>query len=197
MRELLKLSAHVLATVVVVPSLLSYHLRALVVGPDRALEGSTQALSLVPGLLGQYLRRAFLCQVLDACHRSVTVEFGTLFSASGARLGERVYIGPHCHLGLVDFDADVLVGAGVHVPSGGRAHTATDTNVPIREQPFVRTRIRVGRGCWIGSAAVIMADVGCDSIIGSGAVVTRPVPDGVVAAGVPARVLRARDAGSR
>ena len=197
MRESLKVLAHVLATVVVVPALLSYRLRALVVGPDRALEGSTQALGLLPGLFGQYLRRAFLCQVLDACHRSVTVEFGTLFSASGARLGERVYIGPGCHLGLVEFGADVLVGAGVHVPSGGRAHTTTDTDVPIREQPFVRTRIRVGRGSWIGSAAVIMADVGHDSIIGSGAVVTRPVPDGVVAAGVPARVLKARDSGSR
>jgi serine acetyltransferase len=39
-----------------------------------------------------------------------------------------------------------------------------------------------------------MADVGRDSIIGAGAVVTSPIPDRVVAAGVPARVIRARDA---
>jgi virginiamycin A acetyltransferase len=195
MRESLKLLAHALATVTVVPALLSYRLRTLAIGPDRALEGSTQALSLVPGLVGQYLRRAFLCQVLDACHRSVTVEFGTLFSAAGSRLGERVYVGPGCHLGLVDLGADVLIGAGVHIPSGGRAHATSDTNVPIRDQPFVRTRIRVGHGSWIGSAAVVMADVGHDSIVGSGAVVTKPVPDRVVAAGVPARVLKARDAG--
>ena len=108
-------------------------------------------------------------------------------------MGENVYVGPGCHLGLVELAADVLVGAGVHIPSGGRAHTAADTAVPIREQPFVRTRIRVGQGSWVGSAAVVMADVGRDSIVGSGAVVTRPVPDGVVAAGVPARVLKARD----
>jgi acetyltransferase-like isoleucine patch superfamily enzyme len=38
-----------------------------------------------------------------------------------------------------------------------------------------------------------MADVGRDSVIGAGAVVTGPIPDGVVAAGVPARVLRRRD----
>jgi virginiamycin A acetyltransferase len=52
--------------------------------------------------------------------------------------------------------------------------------------------IRIGAGTWIGSAAVVMADVGHDAVVGAGAVVTRPVPDAVVAAGVPARVLRAR-----
>ena len=195
MRESLKLLAHALATVAVVPALLSYRLRTWAIGPDRALAGSTQAFSLVPGLIGQYLRRAFLCQVLDACHRSVTIEFGTLFSAAGARLGERAYIGPGCHFGLVELGADVLIGAGVHIPSGARAHAISDSAVPIREQPFVRSRIRVGEGSWIGSAAVIMADVGSNSIVGSGAVVTKPIPDRVVAAGVPARVLKARDPG--
>jgi virginiamycin A acetyltransferase len=194
MRESLKLLAHALATIVVAPALLSYKLRALAIGQDRALEGSTQALGLVPGLPGQYLRRAFLCQVLDSCPRSVTVGFGTLFSAAAARLGERVYVGPGCHLGLVHLEADVLIGAGVHIPSGGRAHAIADATQTIRDQPFVRTRIRVGHGTWIGSAAVVMADVGHDSIVGAGAVVTTPVPDHVVAAGVPARVLKARDA---
>ena len=34
----------------------------------------------------------------------------------------------------------------------------------------------IGAGAWIGSGAVVMADVGCDTIIGAGAVVTRSVP---------------------
>ena len=38
-----------------------------------------------------------------------------------------------------------------------------------------------------------MADVGRDTIVGAGAVVTKPLPDRVIAAGVPARVLRGRD----
>ena len=41
------------ATVAVAPWLVSYRLRAAAFGSDRALEGSTQLLSLVPGILGQ------------------------------------------------------------------------------------------------------------------------------------------------
>jgi acetyltransferase-like isoleucine patch superfamily enzyme len=35
----------------------------------------------------------------------------------------------------------------------------------------------------------VLDDVGRDAIIGAGAVVTHPVPDRVLAAGVPARVI--------
>jgi acetyltransferase-like isoleucine patch superfamily enzyme len=187
-----KTAAFWLATIAVLPALLSYRLRAAIFGRDRALEGSTQALALVPGICGQYLRRAFLARVLAACHRSATVEFGALFSSAGARLDENVYVGPRCHLGLVHLEANVLLGAGVHIPSGGRIHGTDDVSRPIREQQGERVMVRIGAGTWIGSAAVVMADVGSDSVVGAGAVVTRPVPDAVVAAGVPARVVRAR-----
>jgi acetyltransferase-like isoleucine patch superfamily enzyme len=39
----------------------------------------------------------------------------------------------------------------------------------------------------------VMADVGRDTIVGAGAVVVQPLPDRVVAAGVPARIVRSRD----
>ena len=52
--------------------------------------------------------------------------------------------------------------------------------------------MRIGEGTWVGSAAVVMADVGRHCVIGAGAVVTRPLPDYSVAVGVPARVIRSR-----
>jgi acetyltransferase-like isoleucine patch superfamily enzyme len=191
-RHLLKTIAHGAATIVVAPALVSFRLRAVVFGPDRALEGSSQALSLIPGLVGQYLRRAFLRQVLTHCDRSVTVEFGTVFSQVGCRLEHNVYVGPACHLGLVHLEPDVLIAAGVHIPSGGDTHGTQLVSVPIREQPGNKRLVRVGRGSWIGSAAVVLADVGRDSVVAAGAVVTRPIPDRVIAAGVPARVVKVR-----
>ena len=80
------------------------------------------------------------------------------------------------------------------MPSGGRTHGIDDLGVAIRDQPGSPERVRIGAGAWIGSAAIVMADVGRDSVVGAGAVVTRSVPDRVVAAGVPARVVKRRDA---
>jgi virginiamycin A acetyltransferase len=71
-------------------------------------------------------------------------------------------------------------------------HGSGDLSVPIRDQEGQATRVRIGAGSWVGSAAVVMADVGRDTIVGAGAVVTKPLPDHVIAAGVPARVIRSR-----
>jgi len=193
MREILKAAVRALATIAVAPALLSYAIRARIIGRDRALAGSTQALALLPGLVGQYLRRAFLARTLDACHETAAIEFGTVFSQAGARVGERAYIGPRCHIGLADIGPDTLIAAGVHIPSGPRTHGTGAIAIPMREQEGSPTLIRIGAGAWIGSAAVVMADVGADSIVGAGAVVTKPVPDRVVVAGVPARIVRRRE----
>lgn len=161
-------------------------------GRDRALEGSSQTLSLVPGVIGQYLRRAFYARVLARCHSSVTIEFGTLFSKADAELDEQVYIGPRCHIGLVHLERDVLIGPAVQIPSGARTHGTSDASLPIRNQAGVRARVRIGAGSWVGAGAVVLADVGRDCVIGAGSVVTEVIPDRVLAAGVPARVIRQR-----
>ena len=190
---MVKRTAHGVATVVVFPMLVSFRMRSLVLGPDRALQGSTQALALAPGLVGQYLRRAFLARALERCHRTATVEFGALFSHSGARLDERVYVGPHSAIGFAHLEHDALLGPRVQVLSGAHTHGSDNSQRPVRDQPPRRTLVRIGHGAWIGAGAIVMADVGADAIVGAGAVVTAAIPERVVAAGVPARVLRSRD----
>jgi virginiamycin A acetyltransferase len=192
MIEALKAAAHAVATIIVVPQLMSYTIRSAIMGRDRAIEGSTQALSLVPGIIGQYLRRAFLAQVLEGgCARTATIEFGVIFSQAGGRLDEYSYVGPRCHLGLVHIGRNALIADGVHIPSGAHTH-GTEIGIPIRDQGGTRTLVRIGAGSWIGSNSVVLADVGKDTIVAAGAVVTRPLPDGVIAGGVPARVIRER-----
>jgi acetyltransferase-like isoleucine patch superfamily enzyme len=193
MREAIKAAVHGLAIVAVTPSVISWWLRARIIGKDRALEGSTQAWALVPGLIGQYLRRAFLSCVLPSCARTATIAFGTIFSSAAATIGDRAYVGPGCHLGWALIGNDALLAAGVHVPSGANTHGIDDPGTVIRDQPGHKVPVRIGSGSWIGSAAIVMADVGRGSVIAAGAVVTQPIPELTIAGGVPARVLRHRD----
>jgi virginiamycin A acetyltransferase len=196
-REIIKAAARATAAIAVTPALVSFSIRAALFGRDRALQGSTQMLSLVPGLAGQYVRRAFLSRAIASCAPNAVVEFGTTLSRAGARIDARAYVGPGCHLGLVHVERDALIAAGVHVPSGSRTHRIDDLSRPIRDQGNDETLVRIGAGSWIGEDAVVMADVGYDAIVGAGAVVTRPVPPRSIAAGVPARVIRMRDQSAR
>ena len=191
-RSALKDVLFLLASVAVLPALASFYIRAAFIGRDRALEGSGQTLSVVPGVLGQFIRRAFYARVLSSFHRSVTIEFGALISKVDARLDENVYIGPFSLIGLVHLERDVLVGPGVHIPSGSETHGMDEIGIPIREQEGTRRCVVIGAGAWLGSNAVVMDDVGRNSVVGAGAVVTKPVPDDVVAGGVPAQVLHER-----
>jgi acetyltransferase-like isoleucine patch superfamily enzyme len=93
---------------------------------------------------------------------------------------------------LVTIGDDALIAAGVHIPSGGQIHGIDLVDRPIREQDGSVQRISIGRGSWIGANAVVMADVGANAIVAAGAVVTHPVPDWAVVAGVPARLVRMR-----
>jgi virginiamycin A acetyltransferase len=191
-KEGLKAVARGCALVAVLPVLVCYWLNSLIIGRDRALESTSQLLALVPGISGQYIRRAVLQRVLARCSASALVEFGTLFSQAGAMLDDNVYVGPRCQLGLVHLERDVLIAANVQIPSGGNTHYFNDPTKPIREQGGERRMVTIGAGAWIGTGAIVLADVGKETVVAAGSVVTKPLPDGVIAAGVPARILRPR-----
>jgi acetyltransferase-like isoleucine patch superfamily enzyme len=192
-REAIKSVVRGMATAAVLPLLLVWWVESRFIGRDRALEYATELLAIYPGLVGRYLRRAFLARVLVRCHPTAEIGFGAIFSKADAVIDENVYVGPRCHIGLAHLERDVLLAAGVHVTSGARTHGTADLIRPVREQEGVRTLVRVGAGAWVGSAAVVMADVGAGTVVGAGAVVSTPLPDNVVAAGVPARVLHSRE----
>lgn len=192
MRDIVKLGLQLIANVLIFPLLLIYWMQAAVIGRDRALLSGSELLSLLPGLSGQYLRRAYLGWTLDYCHPSVSIGFGTTFSKCNARIEANVYIGSRCNIGMARIGRDVLIASGVYITSGARMHGISDPETPIREQEGTFEPVSIGAGCWIGTCAVIMADIGRDSVVGAGAVVTKPLAEKVIAGGVPARLIRER-----
>jgi acetyltransferase-like isoleucine patch superfamily enzyme len=193
MKRALKALANGLALVLVLPAVLLYKLSGLALGPGEVFPGWSQAISLLPGLAGVYLRRAFYKMVLLRCGTDCFLSFGTVFSHHTAEIGRKVYVGVYCCLGDVTLEDDVLLGSQVSIMNGGAQHGIERLDIPIREQPGVWPRVTIGRDTWIGDRAVVLADVGCHCVIGSGSIVTKPIPDYAVAVGAPAKVIRFRN----
>lgn len=146
----------------------------------------------IRGPFGEMVRQAFYRRTLRGTGEACTFGFGCSFSCPDIRLGHHVRVGHGTHVGLVDIGDDTLIGAYGSLLSGGRMHDIRRTDIPIRLQPGVLQRVTIGRDCWLGAQVVVMADIGEGSVIGSGSVVTRPVPPWSVAVGNPARVIRSR-----
>ena len=195
MRAVLKAIAEVLATVVVLPFFVLYRMQAAISAPVRAFPGWSQAFSLLPGLTGVYLRRAFYRLALKRCGRDAFVGFGTILSHPTSSIGRTVYVGAFCCLGDVTLEDDVLLGSRISIANGSRQHGIDRLDVPIREQPGEWPHVTIGADTWIGEGAVVLADVGQHCVVGAGAVVIDPIPDYAVAAGVPAKVIRYRNRG--
>lgn len=160
---------------------------------DQLFQAYSQALAALPGLSGQFVRRAFYGAVLAECHPDSCIQWGTVFSSEEARVGRGVYVGARCMLGRVVLEEDVTLGSNIDIPSGRNQHGFDDPDVPVQEQPGRYETVRIGRNTWVGNSAVILADVGARSVVAAGSVVTAPLPDDVIAGGNPARVLRRRD----
>lgn len=181
-----------LCTLLILPFIISHYLFSRLGSSDRSLETHSQLLSLLPGLIGSYLRVAFYRLALDHCDPTATIGFGVLFSKTGARVGNHVYIGPRCLLGLATLEDDVLLGPMVQIPSGPKLHGIDRLDTPIRQQPGTPMRVTIGRDSWIGGGSVILTDIAPQTVVGAGSVVTKPHPARTVVAGVPAKVIRSR-----
>jgi acetyltransferase-like isoleucine patch superfamily enzyme len=95
----------------------------------------------------------------------------SIVASQEIRIGDRTRIGDHAAI----HDSD---------------YHAVDAASPRRIAP-----VHIGSDVWIGRGAIIMpgVSIGSGAVIAAGAVVTRDIPPAVLAAGVPARVVRELD----
>lgn len=129
-----------------------------------------------------------------------------------AELGEGCYIEPpfhsnfggrHCHFGknvyanfnltCVD-DTHIYVGDGTLLaPNVILATAGHPIDAELRRKGYQYTApVRIGKNCWLGAGVIVVpgVTVGNNVIIGAGSVVTKDLPDNVVAVGNPCKILR-------
>lgn len=127
------------------------------------------------------------------------------------KTGERLWIEPpfHCDYGChisvgenfyANYDCiiidvcDVEIGDNVFfAPRVGVYTAGHPIDAEIRNTGLeYGKKIKIGNSVWIGGNTVINPGVtiGDNVVIGSGSVVTKDIPSGVVAAGVPCKVIR-------
>lgn len=176
--------------VVTAPVWISFLLLALVLDRNTLVASYSQFLSLFPGKTGSFIRLANYRFLLQHSDYNAFVGFGTLFSQHATRLERGIYIGPQCNIGSCHIGQDSILGSGVHLLSGKAQHGSIESGVKFRDVKGHYEQIAIGRNCWIGNGAIVMASVGDNCVIGAGSVVTQNIPAYSLAAGNPARVIK-------
>lgn len=154
--------------------------------------------------------------------RQVAIDDHVLLDASGAgndslRIGDRVIISRNCVVQCktgpviiedrVDIGANTVISSasGVHIESstliagncyigGGRYYTEHQNRHIMDQGWYSHGPVHIGSGSWLGAGVLVLdgVTIGKGCIVGAGGVVTKDLPEYVVAAGVPAKVLRHR-----
>jgi len=165
---------------------------------------------LDPELVAGRERARDLCQALNATREAEAEArrriLRELFGAGGdtvwmqppffcdyganIELGERVFFNFNCvvlDVCPVRIGSFTMFGPGCQVLTPMHPMNAAERRLKEYGKP-----IEIGSDVWVGGGALILPGVriGSRAVIGSGSVVTRDVPDGVLAVGNPCRVVR-------
>lgn len=174
------------------------------------MQSLTSVNPFAPELIAARKRAKHLCQQLNAFRADQTKArrplYNELFGASNRPyiepdfycdygsnifLGENFYANHHCV--MLD-GAEIRIGDRVALGPGVHLYTTTHPLNAVQRatgEEFIAP-IVIGDDCWLGGGVMVMPGVtiGARSVIGAGSVVTRSIPEGVLAMGNPCRVVR-------
>ena len=104
-------------------------------------------------------------------------------------IGNGVYIGGNCNIGMCKIHDNAIIASAVCILSGKSQHGYKQIGIPIQQQPGDYQQIVIGDNCWIGHAAIVMANLGKQNIVAAGAVIAKDTGDCEIWAGNPAKMI--------
>lgn len=141
-------------------------------------DDATQINQVFEELIGQKVDEAFF----------LIPPFYTDFGEN-IRIGKNVFVNHACTFmdrGGITLEDNVLIGPKVNLIT---------TNHPLNpadRKATISTPIIIKKGAWIGAGATVLGGVtvGENAVVAAGAVVSKDVPDNVVVAGIPAKIIK-------
>lgn len=113
------------------------------------------------------------------------------WAGKNVHFGKKVYA--NFNLTMVD-DTHIYVGDYTMFGPNVTIATAGHPILPeLREQGYqFNAPVKIGKNCWLGAGVVVLPGItiGDNVVVGAGSVVTKDLPDNVVAVGNPCHILR-------
>jgi acetyltransferase-like isoleucine patch superfamily enzyme len=109
------------------------------------------------------------------------------------KIGDYALISPGVRISASD---EIVIGDSVMIASGAYITDADWHGIYDRaHRSETVTPVRIGNNVWLGDRCAILkgVSIGDNSIVAANAVVTKPIPDNVIVAGNPARIVKELD----
>ena len=173
--------------------------------------------ALDPGLVAARVRARDLCRALNASADAEEAGRRAILRELFGEGGDSVWMQPpfHCDYGanirlgervFFNFNCIVLDVCPVSIGDYSQFGPGVQVLTPLHPLDAAQRRreeygapVSIGADVWVGAGALILPGVriGSRTVIGAGSVVTRDIPDDVLAVGNPCRVIRAIEPGDR
>ncbi|MFN6947053.1 MAG: acyltransferase [Cytophagaceae bacterium] len=126
-------------------------------------------------------------------HSDTIIEAG---AGGSLTIGANTSIQPRCQFSA--YKGSIVIGSNVQIAPNCAFYPYNHCftpDEPIKNQPLqTKGGIVVEDDAWLGFGVIVLDGVriGKGAVIGAGSVVTHDIPDGAIAVGVPARVIKTR-----
>ncbi|MCF8296148.1 MAG: hypothetical protein K9J13_01265 [Saprospiraceae bacterium] len=162
---------------------------------------------LGPDILGTHYKLYFKKSAYKLCNNKFKyfgegAEFrpgAYAYGCSKIHIGNRVVVRPTSMLFADNREngAEIVIEDGVLMGSGVQIyvvnHKFDNPEIPIIDQGHYDSKpVILKKGCWLGANVIVLPGVtiGENSVIGAGSIVSKNIPEKVLAAGNPAKVIR-------
>jgi sugar O-acyltransferase (sialic acid O-acetyltransferase NeuD family) len=155
----------------------------------RSLSEATPGSSVTIALGEPAARHALRGRLVEKGLKLKSAISPSAFVSRSAKLGKGCIVAP---LSSIQSQAKIGVNVAVNTQAIVGHHVGVGADASISSQVNLGGAVKIGRRTYIGMGALLIEKtiIGSDSILGMGSVLYKDIPNGVIATGNPARVVR-------